>query len=521
MTIGDARALGAGLIGRVRKLPLVVLLVAATVALALLVAAAVGLSGPRYAVLFYGLTPSRGGQVIAALQKDGIPYRLSQNGNVIAVPVSDLGKARLEMGAQGEPGGSASSGWKALENASMTTSEAATRALHLQATEQSLEATITTLSGAKKVQVLLAVPKDTPFLADQPKPKASVVLTRVPEADASLGMAVAQVVAGAVSGLDKRDVVVATSQGEVIFPANRNQSISQEIAIEDRIEAAQEAKIRRLLAPILGAGNFRIAVSADVAFATKTIHSTSYGPKSYPVSVDTQSDKKVGNNNVPMGIPGALSNQPPGATSTPLNRPKSSGSATGAAGGTGKRKRPHPVVPSSTSKKSHTRFAIDQTSATTVPAAWTVQKVNASLIVNKSALGQLNVSALQSMVAATIVEPTGSVRVTTAAFVSPGTVPLAPPQPRTTRIMQAALLVLAALAMLFGAILPVIRWLRGMVARGGITRIAPDLAEAEVRPDAMAASLHQITGQVAEVGQTRPEAMARVLQKWVQTGRPE
>jgi len=524
MTANGAWVLGSSLIARIRKFPLAAILVAATISMVVVAAAVFGLSGPQYAVLFDGLSPARGGAVIAALQKDGIPYQLSQNGNVISVPAVDLGRARLELGAGGQPAEGSGGSWKALEDASMTTSEAATQALHLQAIEQSLQSSIETISGASKVQVLLAEPKDTPFLADQPKPKASVVLTGAPQADESLGAAIAQIVSGAVSGLDEKNVVVATGHGTVIYPVSSAGNISQQIAIQERIEAAQESKIRSLLVPILGAGNFRMAVSADVAFAKKTVHSVSYGPKTFAVSADTQSEKKVGGDNIPMGIPGALSNQPPGATAAPLNPPRQGqGTLGGGQGGAQKVKSQTQKsdVPQSESKISRTKFTVDETSSTERPASWAVQKISASVVVNKAALGSLKASALQSLITSTIVAPASEVSVTSAAFVTPGKASAASPQGRITRSIRAGLLVLAALALLFGIVLPLIRWLRPMIVQRTATPVATGKPDLQSQPDPAAANLKQMTDQVARLSQSQPEAMARVLQKWMRMERAE
>lgn len=507
MTLKDARALGWRLLDRVKKLPLPAILVAGVVALAVVVMAAVGFSGARYGVLFDGLSPARGGKVIAALQKEGIPYRLSQDGNVISVPEADLGTARLRLGSEGQPQSGSDASWKALEGASVTTSEAATSALQLQATESSLQDSIAALSGAARVQVLLAMPKDTPFLATQPRPKASVILTGAPQPDDALGLAISKVVAGAVPGLDAKSVVVAISTGAIIYPVGRSGNVNEQLAVVSRIEAVQEAKIRSLLVPILGAGNARVSVSASLDFSDKTTQSVTYGPKSYPRSTDVLSKVQYGPGGNPKGIPGALSNQPPGPTTAPVK----SGSSSPAS--------KSPLH--SEEKHTQTSYAIDKTASTEHPAQWRVKKVNASVVINKAALGSMTVAQLKKMISATIAVPAGQITVTSGTFVTRSTALAASPAAQTRQIIQAALLLIAAFGFLFGAARPLVRWLRAMTARPAKRPLGPELPEHTFQESMNVANLRSVAAQVASAGLDRPEVMAAVLQKWLAGEGPE
>ena len=503
MTVEDARAAGQRLISWFNALPLSVLLAAATVAVAVAVLALVEFSGARYEVLFDGLSPARGGEAIAALQKDGIPYRLSQDGNAISVPASDLGRARLHLGAAGTPQTGSDAKWTALEGTSITSSQTATTALHLQAVEQSLEDSITSLSGAQRVQVLLALPKNTPFLADQARPKASVVMTGAPEADQALGIAVAKIVAAAVPGLTEAHVVVATGHGIILYPVGAGGDIAQQLAIVKRIEAAQEAKIRALLVPILGPGNARVSVSADVDFETKKIQSVTYGPHAIAAASDDRSKTEIGPKSAAMGVPGALSNQPPGPTTAPLNAP-----ATGQ-NGAGKNQ----PLPKSQSKQSHKTFDVDTTSSVAQPAAWQIRKISASVLVNRSALGKTSLAELQTMIGSTIAVPSGKVQVTSATFVSSGAAKAGSSQAQIIRILQGVLLLVAALGLVLGVAVPLIRWLKDqppLLPKPVVHKPEPSFEE-----DLQTANLRNIATQIAEVGLSRPEVMATVLQRWL------
>jgi flagellar M-ring protein FliF len=519
MTFGDVRSFGQTWLERCKPRPRPAVAAAGAVALAVLIYAALSMAGPPYAPLFDGLSAARGGAVIAQLQKLGISYRLSQNGSIIEVPARDLGRARLELGEHGMPGTSGSSALGSLEKVSMTTSTAAVDALRLQVIEDRLQQAIQAISGARKVKVLLAVPRYTPFLADQPNPRASVVLISAQEPDQGLGKAVAKLVAGSVSGLAAKDVVVETGRGAILFPTSSTQSAESQFAIQDRIESTQEAKLRSLLTPIFGAGNYRLAVAASVSFSNKIVKSLQYGPKSFQISSDKVQSSKVGNSFAPIGIPGALSNQPPGPTTAPVPAPPTNPT------GTAKPKSPSSAqLPRSSSTHSKSAFAIDTTSTVDRPAGWHIQAMKVSIVINSAALGTTTTKKIQGLVAGTIAVPGGAVVVTTAPFVTPGAPAALPQRPKLTLIIRAVLTVLAALALLLGIFLPMMRWLSRFVIR------TPAPIETEAKADSVPLfekvnsttilqdHLRQAIVRVANVTETQPAALARTLQRWALDG---
>jgi flagellar M-ring protein FliF len=519
MTIQDARALGLRVVSRVRTLPLLVVLlaVAGLVALALLVA--LGMSGPPYQALFQGITPAQGGAIITQLQKLGIPYRLEREGTIITVPASDIGLARLQLAAAGVPDAANGSSWKALENAPMTTSQPAVDALRLDALQDSLEKTIESVSGATAVRVMVALPAETPFLETQPRAKASVVMSGVAQPDEALGLAVAQLVSGGVPGLAQKDVVVAANGGQILYPISSNLNTNGALETQSRIEAAEEAKIRSLLAPLFGAEQFRVAVSADVKFATKTIRSVVYGPNSYPTSEDTEKSKQVGHPNLAVGIPGALSNQPPGPTTAPLNPPAPTANAAPTPGGQPGATPPAPAAPPepvSTTEKGQARYDIDETDSESHPAGWEVAGLTVSVVINKDAMAATTTDQVHQLIAAATALPVKGINVTAAPFVA-SSAPLVPShESMLPTLLRAILFVAAALALLFGFLIPSRRWMSRLTIS---TRPLPEMLPIEQDDPAAAAaqrSLQQAVERIRNTAKSEPAAVARTLQKWLE-----
>ncbi|WP_297443368.1 hypothetical protein, partial [Acidocella sp.] len=239
-------------------------------------AAAIGggveLAGPPYAVLSDGLTPANGGKIIAELQKLGIPYRLEQAGNVIAVPDDMLGQARLELGDAQIPQSGAQDAVNALVNAPLTASDLAQQTLATRALEQSISDSIMQMNGVQSAQVFVATPDDTPFLQDSPKPSASVIIGATDETARADAQAIANLISGAVPGISSDDISIQTLSGTTVFPASKALIPESQIQVTREIEADAQQRITSLLTPILGADNFRVSVLANVDFSQVDIH---------------------------------------------------------------------------------------------------------------------------------------------------------------------------------------------------------------------------------------------------------
>lgn len=516
MTVNDAKAAGREALARVLGLPRAALGAGLILVIALGLIGALAVFGPgSYRVLFDGLSPSQGGAVIKHLQKLGIPYKLTDAGNTIEVPARDLGKARLQLGQSGQPESKGKGAWKSLEKAPMTASAASVHALHLQASESSLEHAIKQMSGASNVRVLLAVPHYTPFLADQPQPKASVVLEGAPQADGALGRAVAALVASSVPGLAQKSVVVETKGGGILYPHSHGANTMQEMAIQRRIEQTQEAKLRALLNPLYGPGNYRIAVAAHVDFSRKTIKSISYGPKSFPTSTDTTEKSRVGSRPLAMGIPGALSNQPPGPTTAPAKGTAKAAKA-GKGGKGGKKSSSRVQVPHSKSKHVKHAFAVDQKDTVDHPAGWSVKSMAVSVVLNKGNPKGPSTKTVKRMIVGAIDVPKSRVQVTSANFVaSPGSsIPVF--NRRITLGAKATLILLSALFLLFGGVTPFLRWIRNVKADVGEPPKPRDgeMAVPELPESGINKPLGSLVGRIGEIAENDPASVARMLQRW-------
>lgn len=500
---------------RVKSAPLLPSLLGAAMALGLGIFALITLSGPTYTVLFDGLTPARGGAVIDELQKLGIPYQLRNGGTLIEVPASQLAQARLELGRDGVPADQESTGWAKLEDAPMTASETATRTMALRATETSLENSIQQMSGATQVKVFLGLPRDTPFLGDQPHPKASVILISPAEPDHALGSAVARLVAGAVPGLSTKDVVVETKGGTVLFPADHNADVQTELALQQQIEDNAKSRLRDLLTPSFGARNIRVSVAAAMVFQRTSVQSTAFGPHKMTAAEKLESHKRVGSRAQALGIPGALSNQPPGPTTAPLNPPQPPPPAAANPGVSGipAKAAPSPV-PGSSSKTAQKTFDVDETQTITKPASWHIRSLAVSVVINQGALNGIPVKTVKQIVRNALAASKVSVSVDAIPFLPAGKVTaLTIKQPILAMALRGALILLAAVAILLGVASPLTRFGRALAAIPATPPEPEESPEEKQKEEEWQEMIVRIKNLVEQ----EPEKTAETLQKWVTT----
>lgn len=279
-----------------------------------------------YKVLYTNLSNRDGGQVIAELQKLNTPYQISDGGAVISVPSNSVYATRMKLAAAGLPKG-AGVGFALLDHEPMGTSDFVEHVNYQRALEGSLERTIASLGSVERAKVHLAMPKPTVFLSEQLKPTASVMLQLYPGRVLSAAQVagIIHLVAASVPGLLDQNVTVVDQHGDLLSAhANVHTGLQpSQLAYQREVDQQYEKRIQEILTPIVGQNGVRVAVSADIDFAKSESSSVSYG-KGQILSQQTHSSSGTGGTG-PYGVPGALSNAPPGMAIAPLVAPVASG----------------------------------------------------------------------------------------------------------------------------------------------------------------------------------------------------
>ncbi|HTQ71226.1 MAG TPA: flagellar M-ring protein FliF C-terminal domain-containing protein [Acidocella sp.] len=475
-------------------------------------------SSPPYAVLEEGLSPADGGKVIAALQKLGIPYQLQASGDVILVPAPQLAQARLQLGAAQVPGNDVNSAWAQVENAPITASDQAQQAMGNQALELSLQQSIESLQGISSAQVFLAIPAQTPFLADQPKASASVVINADAAAAQAQGAAIAGLVAGAVPGLAPEQVTVETTSGVTVFPQTGVAGNAAQLGTTADIEAQAAARVAEILTPLVGARNFRTGISADIDFTEIQTHQTSYGPGHFVQHAVQDQSHQIGSTQMPaIGIPGALSNQPPAATTAnPANVPTQGGAQAGAPAAGNQAAAAQ--TPRQDSDNEDQTYENDVSDSDITRPDWAVKGIAVSVVINKDALGALSTEQVKTAIAGAFSYPDVTVNVLAAPFRSQGAIGTNLLDASSGAIAHALLELLAAAFVLLGVALPLSRRLQSIDLKAILIPPPPPapapIPVPVVRPELMTPAMNfaPLREQVAE----NPRNVANLLQSWAE-----
>ena len=301
---------------------------AVAAAIALLVVASLWFRGPDYKVLFSNLQDRDGGAIITALTQMNVPYQIADNGTALLVPADKVHETRLQLAQQGLPR-SGETGFELIDQTRFGASQFTEQVNFQRALEGELASSIQALNAVEHARVHLALPRETLFVRDRQPPSASVLLTLYPGRTLSEGQvsAITWLVSSSVPNLSPDNVSVVDQNGRLLtMPAGAASADATRRDLITEIETRTVQRILTLLNPIVGAGNVRAQVSADVDFSQREQTSEVYRPNQLPgqAAVRSQQTSASIQNGVqpPEGIPGALTNQPPPDPVAPINLPQ-------------------------------------------------------------------------------------------------------------------------------------------------------------------------------------------------------
>jgi flagellar M-ring protein FliF len=317
--------------------------------------------GQNYTVLYGQLSERESGQVMDALTAAGIEFKLNPSG-AVSVPESKVQEARIRLASQGLPQ-SDSMGIEMIQKESaLGTSSMMETARYQSVLETELARTIIKVQGVQSARVHLALPKPSVFLRDARKATASVMLQLYPGRRLEPGQvaAIVHLVASSVPELGAGDVTLVDQAGSLLnSPDESAEAAASTRAFEytRKLEESYQRRIIELLEPIVGPGRVRATVTADLDFTLTEETRENYDPQKTAVRSEQTSSDTRKNSDGAEGIPGALSNQPPGTSGAPVlpgaaPTPGSPGNGQGGATSSG---------PTSSSSRSTRNFEVDRT----------------------------------------------------------------------------------------------------------------------------------------------------------------
>ena len=278
-------------------------------------------STPNFSLLYGSLSDKDAAEVIQALDSAGILYRVEHDTGAVLVPSSQLHEARLKLAGGGLPRGT-DMGFGMLEKKrSFGTSQFIEQKRYQRALEVELARSIASLSNVQTARVHLALPTQSAFLRNQKKASASVLIRLYPgrQLEEGEGEAIAHLVAAGIPGLKIEGVQVIDERGRLLTSGDGNSPIglsNRQFQYVQKFEAAYIETIEGILSPMVGADGVRAQVTAEVDFTRSEQARESFTPNKEAVRSERVLEEKGGSLGA-GGIPGALSNQPPGGAQAP------------------------------------------------------------------------------------------------------------------------------------------------------------------------------------------------------------
>ena len=287
------------------------------------------LATPPQRTLFPQLPDSDKQAVVDALGAAKISSSVDDSGG-ITVAEDDYHRARILLAGQGLPK-AAPGGYAILDQLPMGVSRAVEGERLRQARETELAKSIGEIESVADARVHLAMPESSVFVRDNAQPSASVIVRLEPGRSLTQAQvrSIVNLVASSVPGMKADQVTIIDQMGALLSKptdGSEGSTLSDErIDYQRRIEDKYRAQLNTLLTPLLGAGNFSAEIQADVDLDQSQATRESYDKQGV---VRAEQGNWAGNTpgeTAPGGVPGALSNTPPAASTLATATPGPAG----------------------------------------------------------------------------------------------------------------------------------------------------------------------------------------------------
>ncbi|HEY1630299.1 MAG TPA: flagellar basal-body MS-ring/collar protein FliF [Rhizomicrobium sp.] len=227
------------------------------------------ISEPAKTILYAGLEPRDAAAVTAKLDSMNVPYDAKADGGTILVPADQVTKLRMELASENLP--QAGVGYEIFDKSDAFGTTAFVQNINsLRALEGELSRSIQTIDGIDSARVHLVIPERQIFSREEQSPSASVVVrTRNPLDKGQVG-AIQHLVAAAVSSLTPARVAIVDDKGTLLAGGEDKQGLSATASDEEDQTNAFEDKMRQrvesIVSSVVGPGNVRVQVAADVKY---------------------------------------------------------------------------------------------------------------------------------------------------------------------------------------------------------------------------------------------------------------
>lgn len=264
-----------------RKIALISLTVAAIVGLVFFIMWA---RTPDYTPAFTDLNATDGAAVVAYLQENNIPYRISENGTAVLVPNNQVHDIRLALAAEGLPG-QGTVGFELFDTVNLGMTDFMQQVNYQRAMEGELARTIGTLDAVRSARVHVVIPQPTLFAEDEKPTTASVAvdLETGQKLSREQVQAIGHLVSSAVEGLSPENLTIVDMDGNILSDGSGSGLDSPvlsttQLEMQRTIENDLENRIDTMIENVLGPDRAVVRVSALLDWDQVNTESETYLP---------------------------------------------------------------------------------------------------------------------------------------------------------------------------------------------------------------------------------------------------
>jgi len=257
--------------------------------------------------------------MMSVLEAEAIPYRIHPESGQVMVPSGELGKVRMLLAAKGVTA-QLPAGLELMDrNDPLGVSQFVQDVRFRRGLEGELAQSILTIDAIASARVHLAIAKSSSFVAGAgDQSSASVVVAVKPGRSLSNEQiaAIVNMVSSSVANLNPARVSLVDQAGNYLSArvdlsdGYDGQAQGQgENSAAKRYTDEVRNNVNELLAPVLGANNFKMSVTADVDNDKIEETQEKYGEA--PKVTSEAMREEMERNRMALGVPGTLSNRPP------------------------------------------------------------------------------------------------------------------------------------------------------------------------------------------------------------------
>ena len=252
------------------------------------------------ALLYSGLDPAQAGEVMAALDKTGVPSEI--RGDAIWVDAGQRDRLRMTLAGEGLPAAGAA-GYELLDGMSgFGTTSQMFDAAYWRAKEGELARTILAVPQIRSARVHIAVPPSRGYRRSEAGSASVTVVTDGTALDARQARSLQFLIASGVPGMDADRVKVIDSARGVV-------STGKEAAAADRA-AEMKRNVERILEPHVGPGNAIVELNLDLVTETEQTTEQRFDPSERALISQENEETSDQSTNSDGGAVTAASNLP-------------------------------------------------------------------------------------------------------------------------------------------------------------------------------------------------------------------